>query len=122
VVRRFWILEGTLFAWPFPRVKCSELIFLSLLVWSVVSEGPIRRPERGGSEWELIKIFPQRENSAYAPNSQLRIPTRVHQSHVVITNLPTLGANPKRAQSESETQRGKDLAAQHWIGQTVREA
>jgi hypothetical protein len=48
VVRRFWILEGTLFAWPFPRVKCSELIFLSLLVWSVVSEGPIRRPERGG--------------------------------------------------------------------------
>jgi hypothetical protein len=32
VVLRFWILKGTLFAWLFPRVKCSELIFLSLLV------------------------------------------------------------------------------------------
>jgi hypothetical protein len=29
--------RGSLFAWSFPRVKCSKLIFLSLLVWSVVS-------------------------------------------------------------------------------------
>jgi hypothetical protein len=36
-VFEFWILEGTLFAWSFLRVKCSELIFLSLLVWSIVS-------------------------------------------------------------------------------------
>jgi hypothetical protein len=37
VVLEFWILEETLFAWLLSRVKCSELIFLSLLVWSVVS-------------------------------------------------------------------------------------
>jgi hypothetical protein len=30
-------------------------------------EGPIRRPERGGSEWELIKIL--LKNLAYAPKS-----------------------------------------------------
>jgi hypothetical protein len=29
--------RGTLSVWPFPRVRCFELIFLSLLVWSVVS-------------------------------------------------------------------------------------
>jgi hypothetical protein len=37
VVLRFWILEGTLSVWLFPRVKCFELIFLSPLVLSVVS-------------------------------------------------------------------------------------
>jgi hypothetical protein len=37
VVLGFWILEGTLSVWSFPRVTCFELIFLSLLVWSVVS-------------------------------------------------------------------------------------
>jgi hypothetical protein len=37
VVLGFWILEGTLSVWSFPRVKCFELIFLSLLVWRVVS-------------------------------------------------------------------------------------
>jgi hypothetical protein len=37
VVRGFWTLERTLFVWSFPRVKCFELIFLSLLVLSVVS-------------------------------------------------------------------------------------
>jgi hypothetical protein len=68
--------------------------------------------QRGGSECEPIKILLQRENSAYAPNSQPRIPTRVCQGHVVTANLPTLGGNPKRFQSESETQRAKDLAAQ----------
>jgi hypothetical protein len=37
VVLGFWILEGTLSAWSFPRVRCFELIFLSLLVLSIVS-------------------------------------------------------------------------------------
>jgi hypothetical protein len=32
VVLRFWILEGTCFAWSFPRVKYSEQIYLSPLV------------------------------------------------------------------------------------------
>jgi hypothetical protein len=61
----------------------------------------------------------QRENSAYAPKSQSRIPTRVCQGSVVTTDLPTLGANPKRSQSESETQRVKDLTAQHWTRRIV---
>jgi hypothetical protein len=67
--------------------------------------------QRGGSEWEPIKILLQRENSAYAPNSQPRIPTRVCQSRVVTTDLPTLGANPKRSQSKSKTQRSKELSS-----------
>jgi hypothetical protein len=37
VVLGFWTLEGTLSVWSFPRVRCFELIFLSLLVLSVVS-------------------------------------------------------------------------------------
>jgi hypothetical protein len=37
VVLRFWTLEGTLFVWSFPRVRCFVLIFLSLRVWSVVT-------------------------------------------------------------------------------------
>jgi hypothetical protein len=76
--------------------------------------------QRGGSEWESIKILLQRENSAYAPDSQPRIPTRVCQGRVVTMDLSTLGANPNRSQSESETQRAKDLAAQHWTRRTVR--
>jgi hypothetical protein len=66
--------------------------------------------QRGGSEWEPIKILLLRENSAYTPNSQLRIPTRVCQVHVVTTNIPTLGTNPKRSQSGSMKQEAKDLA------------
>jgi hypothetical protein len=69
---------------------------------------------------EPIKIVLQRENSVYAPNSQPRIPTRVCEGSVVTTNLPTLGANPKRSQSERETQGAKNLAAQHWTRRTVR--
>jgi hypothetical protein len=34
---RIWTLEGTLSVWSLPRVRCFELIFLSLLVLSVVS-------------------------------------------------------------------------------------
>jgi hypothetical protein len=37
VVLGFWTLEGTLSVWSFPRVRCFELISLSLLVLSVVS-------------------------------------------------------------------------------------
>jgi hypothetical protein len=33
----FWILEGTLSVWSFPRDRCFKLIFLSLLVLSVAS-------------------------------------------------------------------------------------
>jgi hypothetical protein len=86
------------------------------------AEGPIRRPERGGSEWEPIKILLQRENSAYTTNSQPRIPTRVCQGHVVKADLPTLGTNPKRSQSGSTTQEAKDLAIVRKPWRTVREA
>jgi hypothetical protein len=37
VVFGFWILEGTLSVRSFPKVRCFELIFLSLLVLSVAS-------------------------------------------------------------------------------------
>jgi hypothetical protein len=37
VVLGFWILEETLSVWSFPRVRCFELIFLSLLVLCIVS-------------------------------------------------------------------------------------
>jgi hypothetical protein len=67
-------------------------------------------------------------NSAYAPNPQLRIPTRACQGRVVTTDLPTLGTSPKPIQRESTTQKEKDLAI--WrapgglsvvSGRTVRE-
>jgi hypothetical protein len=83
-------------------------------------EGPIRRPERGGSEWEPIKILLLRENSSYTPNSQPRIPTRVCQGHVVTTDVPTLGTNPKRPQSGSTNQEAKDLAVLQQSWRTVR--
>jgi hypothetical protein len=66
------------------------------------------------------KIFSQRSNSVYAPNSQPRIPTRVCQGRVVTTDLPTLGTNPKQSQSESGTQEAKDLATLRKPGRTVR--
>jgi hypothetical protein len=52
----------------------------------------------------------RRLNSAYAPNSQPRIPTRFCQGCVVTTDLPTLGTNPKQSQRQSETKEAKDLA------------
>jgi hypothetical protein len=76
--------------------------------------------QRGGSEWEPIKILLQRENSAYVPNSQPRIPTRVCQGYIVTTDLPTLGTNPKRSQSRSTSQEAKDLAALRNTKWTVR--
>jgi hypothetical protein len=66
--------------------------------------------QRGGSEWEPIKILLLRENSTYTPNSQLWIPTRVCQGHVVTMVLPTLGTNPKRFKCRSTKQEAKDLA------------
>jgi hypothetical protein len=46
----------------------SQLFVLILKYLSGINEGPIRRPEKGGSEWEPIKIILQREISAYVPN------------------------------------------------------
>jgi hypothetical protein len=48
VVLRFWILEGTLSVWSFPRVRSFELIFLSLLVLSVVFRLVLRVSCRSG--------------------------------------------------------------------------
>jgi hypothetical protein len=61
-----------------------------------------------------------RENSAYTPNSQPRIPTQVCQGRVVTTDLPTLGTNPKRSRSGSMNQEAKDLAILRSAGQMVR--
>jgi hypothetical protein len=76
------------------RESCKCYLSESMREGRVKFEGPITRPERG-SEWESIKILLQRENSAYVPNSQPRIATRVCQGSVVTADLPTLGANPK---------------------------
>jgi hypothetical protein len=75
----------------------------------------------GRSEWELIKFLLRIENSAYTPNSQPRIPTRVCQGHVVNVDLPTLGTNPEQSRSGSTTQEAKDLAILRSDGRTVRE-
>jgi hypothetical protein len=48
------------------------------------------------------------------------IPTRVCQDHVVTTDVPTLGINPKRSQSGSTKQEAKDLAILHRPRRTVR--
>jgi hypothetical protein len=77
--------------------------------------------QRGGSEWEPIKILLQRENPTYTTNSQPRILTRVCQGHVVTTDLPTLGTNPKRSQSGSTIQEARDLAVLQQPWQTVRD-
>jgi hypothetical protein len=61
----------------------------------------------------------RRMNSAYASNSQPRVPTRVCQGHIVTTDLPTLGTNPKQSQRESETQEAKDLGNLQLPGRTV---
>jgi hypothetical protein len=63
-----------------------------------------------------------RSNSTYAPNSQPRIRTRVCQGHIVTTDLPTLGINPKQSRSGSTTQEAKDLAVLQITKQTVRKA
>jgi hypothetical protein len=62
---------------------------------------------------------PKRELSL-TPNSQPRIPTRVCQGHVVTTDVPTLGTNPKRSQSRSTNQEAKDLAILQQSRRTVR--
>jgi hypothetical protein len=59
-------------------------------------------------------------NSAYTPNSQLRIPTRVCQGHVVTTDLPTIGTNPNSIQHRSTTQKAKDLGNLESTRRTVR--
>jgi hypothetical protein len=62
----------------------------------------------------------RRMNSAYAPNSQSRIPTRVCQGRVVTTDLQILGTNPNSMQYRSTTQEAKDLGNLHSLGRTVR--
>jgi hypothetical protein len=59
-------------------------------------------------------------NSAYAPNSQPNVPTRVCQGRVVTTDLPTLGTNPNTKQHRSATQEAKNLGDLHSLGRTVR--
>jgi hypothetical protein len=61
-------------------------------------------------------------NSAYAPNSQPMIPTRVCQGHIVTADLPTLGTNPNSKQHESATQEAKDLGNLQCLGRTARGA
>jgi hypothetical protein len=58
-------------------------------------------------------------NSAYALNSQPRIPTRACQSRVVTTDLPTLRTSLKQTPSESATQEEKDLGKLQCPGWTV---
>jgi hypothetical protein len=66
------------------------------------------------------KISCRRSNSAGAPNSQPKIPTRVYQVRVVTTDLPTLGTNPKQSQRETETQGAQDLTTLRSTRRTVR--
>jgi hypothetical protein len=64
-------------------------------------EGPIRRPERGGSEWELIKILLEGDWNSNKMNSLGRTPKITHsallpsicQNHVATGVLLVLGAN-----------------------------
>jgi hypothetical protein len=51
----------------------------------------------------------RRMNSAYAPTSKPRIPTRVCQGHIVTMDLPTLGTNSNSKQHGSANQEAKDL-------------
>jgi hypothetical protein len=62
----------------------------------------------------------RRVNSAYAPTSQPRIPTRACEGHVVTMDLPTLGTSFKQSQSESATQETKDLGNLRRPRRTVR--
>jgi hypothetical protein len=61
-----------------------------------------------------------RMNSAYTPNSQLRIPTRIRQGRVVTVDLPTLGTNPNSIQHGSTNQKAKDIGNLESTRRTVR--
>jgi hypothetical protein len=61
-------------------------------------------------------------NSAYAPNSQPRVPTWICQGHVVTMDLLTLGTNPNSKKHGSATQEAKDLGNLQSLGRTVRGA
>jgi hypothetical protein len=52
-------------------------------------------------------------NSADTSNSQLRIPTRVFQGHIVTMDLPTLGTNHNSILRESTTQKGHRQSGKH---------
>jgi hypothetical protein len=66
------------------------------------------------------KNLSRRMNSAYAPNPQPRIPTRVCKGRVVTTDLATLGTNPNSKQYGNATQVAKDFGNMRSLGQTVR--
>jgi hypothetical protein len=76
--------------------------------------------QRGGSEWEPIKIVLWRVELDYAPKFQLRILTRTCQGNIVTTDLPTLGTSPKQITSGSTTQEAKELGNLQCLGRTVR--
>jgi hypothetical protein len=62
----------------------------------------------------------RRMNSAYDPNSQSWIPTRVCQGHIVTTDLPTLGTNSKSKQHGSTSQKATNIGDLQWPGRTIR--
>jgi hypothetical protein len=66
--------------------------------------------QKGGSEWEPIKILLKWENTAYIPNSQPRIPTWVCQGHVVTMYLLTLGTNPQTVPKWKHESRSNGLS------------
>jgi hypothetical protein len=111
--------------------ECSlrdPICFLFSLLWRRMTNQNLCVNDRlgdqrggGGSEWEPIKILLQSENSAYTPNSEPRIPTRVCQGHVVTTDLPTLGTNPNQSRSGRTTREAKDLAVLQVTRRTVRD-
>jgi hypothetical protein len=92
------------------------LDFLDALV-----EGPIRRPERGGSEREPIKILLLRENSAYTPkfttkNSHTSLPrSRSHYGRTNPRNKPQ--TIPK---GKHEAKDLADLQQPRWTVRTTR--
>jgi hypothetical protein len=78
------------------------------------------QPERGGSEWEPIKILLRRVELEYVSNSQQRIPIQACQGRVVTTDLSTIGTSLNQIPSETATQEAKDLANLQGPGRTVR--
>jgi hypothetical protein len=70
------------------------ILVLTLSSESLMSEGPIKRPEGGRSEWEPIKIYLKRWTRIYPKIYSKPEHTRWRrdrQGHTVTTNLQTLG-------------------------------
>jgi hypothetical protein len=78
-------------------------------------------PERGGSEWEPIKILPEGDGNSNkmntASNTRLRLTTQVGQAHIA-TGVP-LDLETNTQPSDSRTQRNtKTSSLQTHTGQT----